>query len=105
MTYISGKSSLRGNADEINLGIANETGAIIVTSNVADYDKAIARRPPDNHNRYRHTSLIALVGRERQHASRITAVLDLIEFEFQRRQGMSDKRVIVEVRQESIVIW
>jgi predicted nuclease of predicted toxin-antitoxin system len=77
---------------------ADQRGAIIVTCD-RDFDKLIQR----NKLRFRSAGRISLRCSQARAQMRLTQVLDLIEFEFQRRQSFQDKRVIVDVKDSNIV--
>jgi predicted nuclease of predicted toxin-antitoxin system len=78
---------------------ANEREAIVVTCD-RDFDRLIQR----NRLRFRLAGRITLRCGQARARMRLEQVIDLIEFEFQRRQAFQDKRVIVEVRDSSVVI-
>jgi predicted nuclease of predicted toxin-antitoxin system len=77
---------------------ADQRGAIIVTCD-KDFDKLIQR----NKLRFRVAGRISLRCSQARAHVRLAQVLDLIEFEYSRRQAFQDKRVIVDVKDQNIV--
>jgi predicted nuclease of predicted toxin-antitoxin system len=77
---------------------ADKRGAIVVTCD-KDFDRLIQR----NKLRFRLAGRISFRCSQARTRMRLEQVIDLIEFEFQRRQAFQDKRVIVEVKDSNLV--
>ncbi len=87
------------------LKLPTEHNLILVTWNVRDFRRlGVSRKPPHNKQEYRHAGMISFVCDEDQGARRATQVIEYIEFEYQQAQKRADKRLLVEVRIDRVII-
>lgn len=93
-----------GSDDALVAAQAHATKAVVLTWNRTDFQKLIARRAPQSPNRLRDAGLVCFTCTEKSGYARMVAVLDVIEAEHVRAQGMKDSRVIVEVSGEYVKI-
>ena len=93
-----------GSSDPTVAAYASRHEAIVVTWNRVDFQKLISRRPPANQNQLRHAGLLCISCLETRGRRRIEEVLDLIEYEHGRAQGMRDRRVIIDIGEEHVRI-
>ena len=77
---------------------ADQRGAIVLTCD-RDFDKLVQR----NKLRFRSAGRPSLRCSQARAQMRLAQVIDLIEFEYTRRQALQDKRLIVDVKDSNIV--
>ena len=89
--------------DVVKLG--DSLDAVVIDANCRDFRKLIARRPANNNLVHRSASRISLRCKPKRQAERIESLLGLISDEWERRQGLSDKRLIVEIADDFVVVF
>jgi predicted nuclease of predicted toxin-antitoxin system len=94
----------QGAADDIVAAISERDQATLI-SHDRDFKK-IAPRIPDGHRtRFRKLSMIRMMCIKPRSAARISAILPYIEFDFNQRLGLPDRRSIIEVKTDLISIF
>jgi hypothetical protein len=92
--------------DRLVAQTADENNLILVTWNVRDFTKlGLTRRPPDNRQRYRRAGMISFVCNEDQGARRALQVIESIEFEYQQALKRPDRRLLVRVEIDRLIIY
>jgi predicted nuclease of predicted toxin-antitoxin system len=82
--------------DEFVAWVGDDLGAIVVTID-KDFKSLVSRMPTFGRRRFSALSRISLRCRETQALSRMQEFIEEIEREYDRLQGRSDKRLIVEI--------
>lgn len=93
--------------DDVLAKWAHENKAVIVTWDKHFRNKWIQRRPPDlKGERFYNLGRISFHKcAESRGELRIRQTIDVIEFEYQHRQTLIDRRIIVEIFQDRLVLW
>jgi hypothetical protein len=94
-----------GTPDNIIAQFANDQHLICVTWNLRHFHALISRKPQNNHIRFPHAGLIAFGCPEPDADRRLLQVLEIVEYEHERAQTRSDKRLIVHIMQEFIKVY
>jgi predicted nuclease of predicted toxin-antitoxin system len=82
--------------DEFVAWVGDDLGAIVVTID-KDFKSLVSRMPTFGRRRFSALGRISLRCRETQALSRMQEFIEEIEREYDRLQGRSDKRLIVEI--------
>jgi predicted nuclease of predicted toxin-antitoxin system len=82
--------------DEFVAWVGDDLGAIVVTID-KDFKSLVSRMPTFGRRRFTALGRISLRCRETQALSRMQEFIEEIEREYDRLQGRSDKRLIVEI--------
>jgi hypothetical protein len=90
-----------GASDPEVLALAHASRAIIVSKNKRHFHKLNPRRPTAQRL---HAGCLYLCCGEAQMRRRVEQCIDLVEHEWQRRQGSGDVRVLMEVRLDLVRI-
>lgn len=91
--------------DRLVAETADEQGLVLVTWNARHFRTlGLSRRPPDNQQRFRNAGMISFHCNEDQGARRASQVMASIEFEFTRALKGNDRRLLVEVYLDKLVI-
>src|SRR5713101_4476732 len=91
--------------DRIVAETADQNGLILVTWNVRDFRRlGISRRPPNNQQRYRRAGMISFLCDEAQGARRTAQVMESIEFEFSQALRRPDRRLLISVYIDRLII-
>jgi len=91
--------------DRVVAEFANEQELILVTWNVRDFrNLGIVRRSIRNQQQYRRAGMISFVCEEDQGARRAAQVIETLEFEYEQAMRRSDKRLLVAVHIDRIII-
>lgn len=93
-----------GVPDDVVAAVAEEAHATLV-SHDKDFKKIAPRIPDRQRRRFRRLSMVRLACIKPRSAERITAVLPYIEFDYNQRVGLPDRRSIIEVKTDLISIW
>ena len=91
-----------GSPDPLVAKVAEENGAILVT-----HDSDFRRLSPRRNNgaqRFRKLSWVKMKCKEPRVAERLDTVLSLLEREYLDRQEMPDRRLIVEIQVDFVVV-
>src|SRR5947209_5793878 len=87
-----------GEEDDVDAKLADELHATVLTFNTRDWRRLIARRPVGGHERFRHAGRVSFVDvHQLRGLGRLQQVIESIEFEYERAQGLPDTRLIMEV--------
>ncbi len=90
--------------DPVIAKAADDYGAVCVTNNHKHFKGPLGRRPPVGERMLRHSSRISFTCRETVARRRLEEHIDSIEFEWQRAQQRSDKRVLIEISERGLFI-
>lgn len=93
----------RGSPDELVATASEYDGAILI-SHDSDFRQIATRIPDGQKNRFKKLSMVRMQCTKPRSAQRIEVALPYIEFEFNQRAFMHDKRMIVTVKTDIISI-
>jgi hypothetical protein len=95
----------KGASDRHVVESTNELAATVLTWNVKDFDRLVARRPPDgNQQRWRHVSAIYFSCKEPRAVRRLVQLINLVEFEYKYAETRRDHRVFINIEDNQIRI-
>lgn len=93
-----------GEDDPVVAKLANEMDATVVTFNTRDWRRLISKRPQEPEGRgvtnvqpFPRAGRISFRFHQLRGLQRLEQVIESIEFEYQRAQGLRDKRLIIEI--------
>lgn len=92
-----------GSPDEL-VATASEFDEAILVSHDSDFKKIAQRIPDGQKSRFRKLSMVRMQCTKPRSAQRLEVALPYIEFEFDQRKHMHDKRMIVVVKTDLISI-
>lgn len=93
-----------GSKDEVVARSAEINGAVLV-SHDKDFKEIAPRIPKGARTTFRKLSMIRMECTKPQSPVRFATALPYIEFEFEQRRAMHDKRLIVAVKTSAITIY
>jgi hypothetical protein len=92
--------------DRLVAETANENNLILVTWNARHFrNLGASRRPPNNRQEFRNLGMISFVCDEDQGARRAAQVMRTIEFEYSEALTRPDKRLLITIKLDQIVIY
>jgi predicted nuclease of predicted toxin-antitoxin system len=94
---------LPGSPDQLVAAVTEQADAVLV-SHDSDFRKIAPRIPDGQKSRFRRLSMVRMRCEKPRSAERLRAAISLIEFEFEERQRMPDKRMIVTVGKANVTI-
>ena len=92
---------LPGTSDPVIGAAGDKLGAIIVTWNHRDFKKLAARIPKGGQAALRRLGRINFRCHEARGRRRAEQTIDILEDEYERAQGRSDKRLLIEISETS----
>ena len=92
-----------GSPDQLVAAVSEQADAVLI-SHDKDFRKIAARFPDRQKPRFRKLSMVRMRCEKPNSANRLRAAISLIEFEFEERQRMPDKRMIVTVGKANVTI-
>ena len=95
--------SQRTDREVVELG--DTMKSVVVDANPRHFRRLISRRPENNNLIFRFASRLSLKCEWSLEARRLHEVLHLVEYEWRRRQTLPDKRLIMEVANESVTLF
>ncbi len=94
----------QGAPDQVVAAFTEYESAVLV-SHDKDFRRIVPRIPDGQSPRFRRLSIIRMRCKKPRSAERLRTAISVIEFEFEERQRMPDKRMIVEVGKGTITIY
>lgn len=93
-----------GVSDDLVAAISERDQATLI-SHDKDFKKIAPRIPDGQRQRFRRLSIIRMMCNKPRSADRLRAALPYIEFDFNQRLGLPDRRSIIEVKTDLITIF
>jgi predicted nuclease of predicted toxin-antitoxin system len=93
----------QGAPDQVVATIAEHEEAVLV-SHDKDFRKIAPRVPDGQRARFRRLSIVRMQCPKPRSSERLQAAMPLIEFEFEERQRMPDRRMIVVIAKATVTV-
>ena len=84
-------------ADEVIALLGEEVDAIVVTFNARHFKRLISKVPQGARRQFFKVGRVALECSQAQVRTRLEAMIESIEFEYEQAQKRADKRVMIEI--------
>lgn len=93
----------QGAPDQVVAAVTEYESAVLV-SHDKHFRKIAPRVPDGQRSRFRRLSIVRMQCEKPRSAERLRTAISLIEFEFEERRRMPDRRMIVDVGKQTITI-
>ena len=96
----------RGASDAAVFQMAEDRHAVLITKNKKHFEKLWNRNTSRHARRYLHAGMIYLRLKDQEHlaSQRMAECVGLVEYEWSRVQHLEDRKIIIDLRLESILL-